>query len=352
MPPVSFFEAAAPEGLEALVYEELRTRLGGPISLRHALERFPGVVQFDYTGKPEKLLGLRTVLSLFWGLRFDVPRPRALLGHQNLQALLARVDEVLRLSPRGSFKSLHLAAAGSESAVMQRLAEEIAGHARLSLAREEADLLVRVRPPLDGSPGWEALVRMAPRPLSVRRWRVCDLEGALNAAVAQAAVMLTRPRREDVFLNLACGSGTLLIERAAHSPAARLLGCDVAPEALACARQNIAGAGMDRRIQVYPWDARALPLESASVDVICADLPFGLDVGSHDENVALYPALLAEAARAARPKARGVFITQEVRLMGDLLAASPDWALEKVLPVGITGLRPRIYVVERRPVNA
>ncbi len=191
------------------------------------------------------------------------------------------------------------------------------------------------------------LARQSNRPLSARKWRACDYEGALNAAVGHAAALLSRPRPEDVFLNLGCGSGTLLIERASAAPSRRLIGCDVSAEALRCARENIAASGFGARIQVAPWDARALPLEDSSVDVICADLPFGLDVGSHQENEALYPALLREAARVAKPGARGILITQEIRLMTALLEEWAEWRVEEVAPVMINGLRPRIFRVKR-----
>ncbi len=362
------FEVQVPEGLEAIAFGELRSRLGGQEKLLHPPGMFPGVLQFAYSGKPARLLHLKCVLSLFSLQRFAVPRPRALLGHQNLQAILHQIAEVVKLAPRGAYRTLHLAAAGSESSVMARFADTIAAQFGLVVAQGEGDLLVRVRPqlaamhqfhgemmkgrelPLDGGAGWEVLVRMTPRPLSVRKWRVCDYEGALNAAVAHAMALLARPEAEDVFLNLTCGSGTLLIERAAAAPARRLIGCDVDGSALGCARENIAASEHAARIQVYPWDARALPLVNGCIDVVCADLPFGLDVGSHQENVTLYPDLLKEAARVTRPGGRAVLLTHEIRLMTALVEASAEWAAEDIIPLAITGLHPRIFRLKRADV--
>ena len=67
--------------------------------------------------------------------------------------------------------------------------------------------------------------------------------GALNAAVASAMTRLLQPTARDVFVNLCCGSGSLLIERAAHGPAARLIGLDIASTALALCRANLNAAG-------------------------------------------------------------------------------------------------------------
>jgi tRNA (guanine6-N2)-methyltransferase len=368
----NFYEASVPEGLEEVAWNEITTRHGDAVKLltsHEQIEAHPGVLQFTYGGDPKRLLGLRTVLSLFWGRCYDVPRPKALLGHEYFTSLMELISTVMELSPFGSYRTVYLAAAGSETEVMQRLIDDIAKGMMLKAAKEEGDLLVRVRRPLDGADGWETLVRMTPRPLSVRKWRVCDYTGALNAAVAHALVLLTEPSEQDVFFNPACGSGTILIERAFIKGAKQLCGCDVNAEALVCAQKNVVAAGYvtdeteekkkqfkkvkpvldlpKAMIELYPWDMRALPLADASVDVVCSDLPFGHDVGSHEENLLLYPHLFKEIARVAKPGARGVFLTHELRLTETVLNVSPDWTLENVVQITINGLHPRIYVVRK-----
>jgi tRNA (guanine6-N2)-methyltransferase len=343
----TFFEAAVVEGLEGIAAQELHHRFSDQVRQFYPAGDYPGMIQFVYGGAAHNLLTLKTVLSLFWVMRFQVPRPRALLGHQYLTMLQARTDEIRRLWPKAAFKTVYLAAAGAESQVMERIAAEIAAHNELTVSKEEGDLLVRLRRPVDGSDGWEVALRMAPRPLSVRTWRVCDLKGALNAAVAQAMIQLTLPRSEDVFLNIGSGSGTLLIERAASAPLREAIGCDTDPAALDCARSNVAASKNNARIRLETWDARALPLPAASVDVIVSDLPFGHDVGSHQNNLLLYPLLLGEAARVARPAARAVFLTHEIRLMTDLLNNSPAWKIKQTIQLSLTGLHPKLYVLER-----
>ena len=290
--PVHFFEASVCEGLEAVTQNELHMRLGGQERILALEKSRPGSIQFTYSGKPAQLLQLKTILSLFSGTRFNVPRPLSLLGDQNFRWMLQRINETIELSPKGSYHTMYLAAAGSDSKVMLRLADEIAKQTGLQVVKDEGDLLVRMRRPVDGSDGWDVLVRMTPRPLSARKWRECDYFGALNAAVAAAMVSLSRPRADDAFLDLTCGSATILVERAASGPARKLIGCDPNGDALACAKRNIHASGYEGRIEVYAWDARALQLEDASIDVVCADLPFGVDERLHDENLILYPKIL------------------------------------------------------------
>jgi 23S rRNA G2445 N2-methylase RlmL len=344
-PPASgpIIELVVPEGLEAIARDELRS-LGREARLQP--EAPPGVLRISYPGDLRRLLALQLVTSIAIVQRFAVPRPKALLGDAQFRALLTLINKVLRLHPPGAFQSLYLSAAGADSAVLTRLKQDLARALNLEVGKDDGDLLLRLRRALDGD-GWEALVRLGPRPSATRPWRVCNLEGALNGPVAHAMALLSAPAAHDVVLNVACGSGTLLIERLLIGPARRAIGCDTSAEALACARANAAAAGVSDRCELQPWDARDLPLPAASVSVILADLPFGRLVGSHAENLELYPALLAEAARVARPGACCVLISHELRLMERLLAEQPLWRVARTLRVDVGGLKPQIFVLRK-----
>ena len=337
-------EVITADGMESIVRDEMR--LLGPLA-RLDRDGPPCVIGVDYTGDLRALLSLRTAQSVYLVRSFPVPRPKALLGDEYFRAILAIIDKVRRLHPPGVFATLFLSAAGAESAVLTRLKAEISASTGLRVGTEDGDLLLRLRRAADGE-GWELLVRLSPRPLATRPWRVCNREGALNGAVASAVARLTAPTAADRFLNIGCGSGSLLIERLLIGPARRAFGCDIDPAALACARANVAAADLTARCELHPWDATRLPLHSASIDAICADLPFGHLVGSHTENLSLYPALLSEAARVARPGAHCVLLSHEVRLMEYLIESRPEWGLHSAIRIDLSGLHPRIFVLKRR----
>ncbi len=334
-------EIVVAEGLEGLTRTELRQR-----GLGHGVQPIPGGLRLASSGDLRALLGLRTATSVYLVQPFAVPRPRALLGDQQLRTVVAAAETALRLHPAGAFRTLYLSAAGADSSVLRRFKEELSGHLGLTTGVDDGDLLLRLRRSSAGN-GWELLVRLSPRPLATRPWRVCNREGALNGPVAHAMALLSAPGPGDRYLNLGCGSGTLLIERLLLGPARHALGCDISTEALDCARANLAAAGLHNQCALHTWNACHLPLPDASLDVISADLPFGHLVGSHGENVSLYPALLAEAARVAQPGARCVLLSHEVRLMERLLADSPLWATTSVTRVDLGGLYPRIFVLRR-----
>jgi 23S rRNA G2445 N2-methylase RlmL len=334
-------EVETVEGLEDMAASELRAfRAASPMV--QGTSR--GAVICRYAGDLRALRGLRLAQSVYLIERYAVPRPRALLGDVHLRRLLAQIDTIRRLHPQTAFRTFHLAAAGSESAVMQRIKSAISAQTQLDHDDEGGDLLLRVRPSADG--GWETLVRLTPRPLATRGWRIQNYEGALNATVAHAMALLTQPDAADLVVNLGAGSGSLLIERGTAAPMRLALGVERDSLVIALAQQNIAASGV-KRIALLPSDMRCLPLVDGCADALLADLPFGQRIGSSEDNRTLYPAALAEAARIAKLGARFVVITHAVRLMAEVLPAVPAWQVHETRPIVLRGLHPRIYVLRR-----
>lgn len=341
------YEAEVLPGLKPFAIDEINRRFGNAIAVN--AEGEPGDLPFTYNGDPYDLLQLRTVVAVYQVVHYDIPRPKALLGHQNLYRLLDAIAEIEQRHPPRSFRTFRFSAAGSDSSVFMRLKDAIASETRMQNDPDDADLLLRVRPTPGAATGWDVLVRLSPRPLSTRHWRVCDMPGALNATIAAAMVELTNPQPGDVFFNPMCGSGTLLIERLARMSADIAAGSDLNTEALDCARENIAEAGLGHRIDLLNMDAIALTdLPDASVTAICADLPWGQLVGEQEEMEWLYPAALSEWARIAAPGARLVVITHMIDLFESLLEPiEPMWSLLDVTKVFQGGLHPRIYTFIR-----
>jgi tRNA (guanine6-N2)-methyltransferase len=326
-------------GLEPFCAAEVRGVLGRRAELSGGA---PGAVRFTWTGPLRALLGLRTAVAAY--LLASVPgrRPSALLGDTTL---FDQVETVRRLHPAGSFSSFRVSVPGHDSAALRRLRQELTARTGLREDPDDGELYLRIR---RSHGGWDLLTRLSPRPLSARAWRVVNLPGALNATIAAAMVALSRPRAADRVLNLMCGSGTILIERLAHGPAALAAGCDVDPAALAASRANLQAAGLARAAALSRMDATALGLGSARFDVLLADLPYGHRMGSHQGNAALYPAVLAEAARVTRPGGALVTVTHELRLFERCLGeAGRQWRAERAVQVFQKGHHPVVYLLRR-----
>jgi len=318
-------------------------------------------VRFRYSGRPSCFLALRQAVAVHRVRPFAIPRPKALLGHQNFEALIDLIKEALDLHPLGSFHTFHISAAGSVSSVYTRIKAEIETQTGLRSTEEAGDLHLAIRRlqrsamGVDKDPGWEVAVRLSPRPLSTRPWRVCDMPGALNGTVASAMMSLTYPSIEDRVINLACGSGTLLIERFALGPVHGAVGCDINATALACARENLRASSFSDEVCLIRCDAGQVPLPEEWGTTVCVDLPFGMLVGSHENNESFYPRILKEAARLVVPGGKAVAITQEARLFERVVASQAEfWSTWRIISIKLPAstragyIQPRIYLLNRK----
>jgi 23S rRNA G2445 N2-methylase RlmL len=355
-----YYELEVIPGLAEFAQAELQEHMGGRVRLLPSARE--DRVRFYFAGDPRRLLQLQRTVAVRQVHHFGISRPRALLGHQNFETLIRLIEGVLALHAPNSFQTFQISAAGSGSSVFGRIKAAIAARTGLQYMPEASDLSLAVRRPQPQSiltqgteVGWEVALRLSPRPLSTRRWRVCDMPGALNGTVASTMMSLTQPSADDRVVNLACGSGTLLIERLTLGSARGAVGCDNDSEALACAKKNLIASRHDNSASLACCDGGRVPLPTGWATTACADLPFGMLVGSHQTNEQLYPRLLAETGRLVVPGGTMVIITQEVRLFERVVAVQEhQWAVTRVISIKLpantrTGyIRPRIYLLNRR----
>ena len=336
------------EGIKPFALQEIQKSLGQHASLLSQQQDDPESIFLRYNGAIPALLRLRTVVAAYLVAYFPIARPRALLGHQNYQQLLEQIRSVQALYPKGTFSGFRISAAGENSTVFSTLYEKLSEDIQLPYNPDEGDLLLRIRPSSLQDDGWEVMIRLSPRPLSTRAWRVHNMKGALNATIAAAMIDMSQPQLSDRFLNMMCGSGTLLIERVIQGPAAVVVGVDTNVEALRGALKNTLVERSGQRILLLNTDATRTPFLEETFDVICADLPWGQLVGSHEKNNALYPQFFDEVTRLAAPSARLIVLTHEINLFEHVFKDYKKyWTLHESIQVFQGGLHPRTYVLQR-----
>jgi len=335
-------------GLKPIAQAELLRQFPDRIRLLKDLSETG--IRFEFAGNPADLHSLRTVVAAYILLPFDIPRPKALLGHEHFTRLTGQLDRVRGMHPSGSFSTFRFSAAGKDSSVFNRLRDELTNYTHLENTPDDANLYIRVRPSKVNNTGWDVLIRTTPLPLSTRAYRVINMEGALNATIAAAMVELTNPQPQDAFFNMMCGTGTLLIERMLRGPVDAIAGCDSDPGVLEIAGVNIKAAGFtEDDIPLLLMDATQTDLPDAAVDVIVIDPPWGHLVGSADMTAELYPAMLREAARIAAKDARLVVISHAIESFERTAdEVSTLWELQDTFRVLQGGLHPRIYCFRRR----
>ncbi|MFW5709370.1 MAG: methyltransferase domain-containing protein [Chloroflexota bacterium] len=335
-------EVEVAQGIEDIARQEILATFGAQLQVTN-VERKKAAIQFDFSDRLASLQELKSIVAPYIVLKYAIPRPKALLGHQHFQQLMETIA-IVRTEQGSHFNTFSISAAGSHSSVMQRIRQTIAESTGLMYQDETGDLLLRIRRVPDG---WEVLLRIGDRPASTRFWRVCNMPGALNAPVAYAICKLAGIDGNSRVANLMCGSGSLMIETALNFQPEAVLGYDYDLQALDCACQNLKAAGLSR-LPLIAADVRALPLPAASVDVIIADLPFGQRIGAHAINESLYPDVMKEAARVSRENAVFAFITHELRLTDQMLVKQKSWQLIHSRQIALRGLHPRIYLLRKR----
>ena len=341
-------------GLENYVETEL-LQLSGTRRALHKRTK-PGRIRIDYAGDPNGLINLRSAVAVYGTLSVPTKRPTGLLGHSNFTTLVSKARDVMKRYPAGTFTTLSMSASGKETKVIRRIIDSLCDELGLAYEEGQGDLAIALTRSSQDEPGWDVSIRLTPRPLSTRSWRVCNMPGAINATVAHVVAQLTDPAPHQHFLNLACGSSTIMIERLGIGPVRSAVGVDIDSDALECSAQNLAAGDFTDDARLVCADAVDLPFPDASFDAIVADLPFGMLVARNGDNAVFYPKLLTEAARVAKSGAIFSLIAVDHRSIQQATASLGNyWRIKQTVPFKLSFKRgyisPSIFALERSGVE-
>jgi 23S rRNA G2445 N2-methylase RlmL len=179
-------------------------------------------------------------------------------------------------------------------------------------------------------------MRLATAPLYKRAYKEEHRPGSLKPSVAAALLFLAQVSPHHSVLDPCCGAGTILIEAA--SLGAKAIGGDADGAAVAAARRNAVAAGV--QIDVQTWDARALPLDNASIERIVTNLPWGRQVEVDSALAQFYQESCAEMERVLTPDGRIVLLTSHPDLV-----TFANLTLETPIEISLFGQQPSILTV-------
>ena len=355
-------------GFEAIAADEIAQALDGAIvqGTRSVADK-NGMLLFDYNGDARDLMELRTIEDLFVVLATlpDLPPTRDALGALEQAANRATtVEPALTLARqvqpgsggRGKLRfrviSRQVGTTAYRRVDAQRAIERgiaTRGDHRWQLADDNAiEFWLTLLPnPTAGRNQSEVILalRLSDERMRHREYKLEHMPASLRPTAAAALAWLTQPVDDDVFLDPMCGAGTILIERANMGRYKLLLGGDRRAEALAVARSNV--GPRYKPIELRQWDARDLPIDAGSASAVAVNLPFGKQIGTPEENRALYPAFLREIARVLRPGGRLVALTADGRSLVESLRRTNSLARRQTYPIQVLGQSAIIYVLER-----
>jgi tRNA (guanine6-N2)-methyltransferase len=355
-------------GFEAIAADEIAQTLDGAImrGTRTVADK-NGMLLFDYSGDARDLMELRTIEDLFVVIATlpDLPPTRdALRTLEQAANRTTTIEPALtlarQLQPRSGghgklrFRviSRQVGTTAYRRVDAQRAIERgiaTRDDHRWQLADDKAiEFWLTLLPnPASGRSQSEVILalRLSDERMRHREYKLEHLPASLRPTAAAALAWLTQPADDDVFLDPMCGAGTILIERANMGRYTLLLGGDRREEALAVARGNV--GPRYKPIELRQWDARNLPLDAGSVSAVAVNLPFGKQIGTPEENRALYPAFLREIARVLRPGGRLVALTADARSLVESLRRTNSLARRQTYPVQLLGQSAGVYVIDR-----
>jgi len=338
-------------GIETLAFSEIRS-----IAPDAELVKFSrGMVRFRSSIAPEVLLRLRTVEDVFVTLVHitGIGRGGNALRVFHSATLKADINVALgawrRVRKSGPAKTWRVVSQMQGTHTFRRVdAGQAVSDALKELhprgmryVEDDADLEYWLW--IGGS---EALVgiRLSDATMRHRTYKHEHLPASLRPTVAAAMGWLARPTESDIVLDPLCGAGTILIERALLAPSGQVLGGDISEAAVEIAKRNSRSARVSAKWQT--WDARSLPLESESVTRIISNLPFGKQIGSHEQNISLYRDLAQEFNRVLAKDGLLVTLTSEDRLWESNVRAA-GWHITKKVVISVLGQPASIFVAER-----
>lgn len=400
--PAAEYELEALSGIEHVAQEELK-HVPGARDIREG--------RFWFPGDPTRLTRLRGSVAVYRVKTFDIPRPKALLGHQQLGDLAAFLLPVIEYGQHSSFR---LSAAGRESSTMRRLAEELETLLGIPHVPEEGELLIRLRPTENPNKIIEAPVYIEPeeepqerprfkgksgfdRSARGKRWEAADTRADSmhsdgedfedEAPLEPIEVPIRYEEGWDVLARLTprplsarawrvCNmSGGLnatiayaIFKLAGVRDQDRVFNPMSGSGTLLIERDLLgpcaALVGVDieegavrcaqqnieaakRQIEVAQVDALQTNLPPRSFDLIVADLPWGDAITVRGGNEALYLDFLKEMYRLCSRQGRMVVLTHELKLFERLLAEQDRWHAHELFQVYSGGHHPKAYLLSR-----
>ncbi len=344
-------------GLEEIAAEEITHDLGGEVR-----RTARGLVVFRVPEIDDRLLRLRTVEDVFlfaWGtdqLSYraeDLDRIERWTAREPSWDHLLRLHHALRPKPKGKPTYRLVAQMEGKHGYLRRdarkaLARGLAGKIPASWKFAEEDAAIEIWLTIDQATA-VCGVRLSDKTMRHRTYKLEHRPASLRPTIAAAMVRLAGARPPQVVLDPMCGAGTILAEQLAvgwdrERGQVRVWGGDLELAAVRAAAINLRKLGQP---QLACWDARRLPLASATVDGIISNPPFGKQLSNAAVIGPLYRHMVREYDRVLRPGGLAVFLVSEPAVLREAAQAIP-WQPVRRVSLRVLG-QPAAISVWRKP---
>jgi tRNA (guanine6-N2)-methyltransferase len=308
-------------GLKELVIEEL---------LKHVpefvcIEQTHDTLYIEYFENFEILKNLKSVSKVFLVISDEKYNPKYICKHKSILGEL--ITEVIDREHEEKFKNFKISCAGQKSKEVKEISRYIIDTFKLELTEEESDLKIHMS---KMGESWEVGLQITTRPLSVRKYKIQNLSGAIDPTIAYAINSLTCTQDTHSYLNIFSGSATFLIEAAQEYPNINtLIGFDNNKEHISYSIQNIRKAGFIKKIQIKEFNIFDNP-DLGKFDVITSDLPFGMSISKKEDLEKLYRHFISYAQKHLNSKGYLAVYTSNFEMLEGIINESNFSILKKI----------------------
>ena len=182
--------------------------------------------------------------------------------------------------------------------------------------------------------------------LSRRDWRKEYVSAGINPSLAYIMCMIADLKENDILLDPFCGASTIPITAIKYFNIKRCICIDISDSAIVKSKQNFLNAKIEEdRYKLFRKNIRDIKLNKRNIDKIVSNLPFGIRVGDHEDNISVYTHLEELSNRLLRKKGSIVLLTQEKKLVQEVFK---NWDIKSITQVNEGGLLPEIFLIKRK----
>ena len=325
-------------GLKEVVLTELKE---AGFELKENKEGDGGNIFIKYENNLDKIRKLNSIQKAFLVINDKRFNPLYISKHKILVGDL--IKKVVGES-YSDFKTFTIICAGSNSSEIKSIEKYIKDDFKLK--REvDSDIKIHIIK-VEGI--WEVGIQITKRPLSVRKYRVRNMEGAMDSTIAYALNNLSCSEKTRSYLNIFSGSGTLPIEALLnYTKIEKVIGFDKEKKRISLAIQNIKEAGLIKNITLKQHDIHNHP-DLGKFDVITSDLPFGMLISKGDDLGYLYSTFIKYCEQHLNSNGTLAVYTSKASLFEELIGES-KFEIKKVFELKImtnagTYINPKIFI--------
>ncbi len=184
--------------------------------------------------------------------------------------------------------------------------------------------------------------------LSRREWRKEFVPAGINPSLAYILCKMAKLSENDILYDPFCGASVIPITALKYFNAKRVICSDISGKAIFKSKVNFKVANIsESKYLLFQSDIKNVRLNKQNVDRIVTNLPFGIRAGNHEGNIQIYSELETLAKKILRKKGFLLLLTQEKKLLREVFNKE-NWLLRSVARIDVGGLKPEVFVIERR----